>query len=331
MDDDVRIHQHTRRAFLGRATALGAASLLGLPRTHAEPAPEVTRVRLIHNPTMCMAPQYLAEELLRLEGFAQVEYIEQGNSDPDPSDLVASDRADFTMDGATALVPKLDRGQELVVLAGIHGGCFELFAHDHVRGVSDLKDRRIAVWQIGGADQVYLATIMAYVGLNPRTDVKWIAEERFEGPMNQFIAGNTDAFLAFPPQPQMLRGQQMGRVILDTVNDKPWSQYFCCMLAGNRGFVRRHPVATKRVLRAMLRASSLCASDPEYVARYMVAKGYEETYQIAIQVMHDLHFDAWRNFDPEATLRFFALRLREVGIIRSNPMQIIERGADFGS
>ena len=49
-------------------------------------------------------------------------------------------------------------------------------------------------------------------------------------------------------------------MIVNSAVDRPWSQYFCCMLAGNRDFVNKHPIATKRVLRAILKAADLCAS-----------------------------------------------------------------------
>ena len=77
--------------------------------------------------------------------------------------------------------------------------------------------------------------------------------------MELFAAGKTDAFLGFPPEPQELRARGIGRVILNTLTDRPWSQYFCCMIYGNRAWVRDHPVATKRFLRAVLKAADICA------------------------------------------------------------------------
>jgi ABC-type nitrate/sulfonate/bicarbonate transport system substrate-binding protein len=120
--DEMGKHGHSRRNFLTRASMLGTAALVGFPRPAvAEPPPEITKIRLVQNGAICLAPQYLAEELLHLEGFSQVEYVPQRDDDPDPHVLVASGRADFTLDGATALVPALDAGRPLVVLAGVHG------------------------------------------------------------------------------------------------------------------------------------------------------------------------------------------------------------------
>ena len=85
--------------------------------------------------------------------------------------------------------------------------------------------------------------------------------------MDLFVDGKIDAFLGFPPEPQELRARHIGHVIFNTTVDRPWSQYFCCMLGGNREFVRQHPIATKRVMRAILKAADLCATEPARAAR----------------------------------------------------------------
>ena len=69
--------------------------------------------------------------------------------------------------------------------------------------------------------------------------------------MELFVQGKIDAFLAFVPQPEQLRARKVGRVLVDIAMDEPWSQNFCCMAVGNSEFVRNHPVATKRVVRAI--------------------------------------------------------------------------------
>ena len=100
-------------------------------------------------------------------------------------------------------------------------------------------------------------------------------------------------------------------------------------LAGNRDFVRKHPVATKRVLRAILKTTDLCASDPARAARQLVDGGFAQRYDLALQTLTDNPYDKWREYDPEDTLRFYALRLHEVGLIKSSPQKIIADGTDW--
>jgi NitT/TauT family transport system substrate-binding protein len=325
-----QIKEVSRRDFLGGAVAIGGAGLLGWPlRARAEPPPEVTKIRLVKNSAICMAPQYLAEELLRLEGFSQVEYVLQRDDESDPNVLVAAGRADLTLDGATSLVPALDEGRPFVVLAGVHGGCYELFGNESIRAIRDLKGKTVAIWGLGAADHTYISSMMAYVGIDPRHDVKWVTTGTFNGPMEFFVEGKSDAFLGFPPQPQQVRARKIGHVIVNTAQDRPWSQHFCCMVTGHREFVRKYPVATKRVVRAFLKAADICAQEPERAARYMVNKGHEKNYDIALEVVKEVSYNAWRNFDPEDTLRFHALRLHDVGMIKSTPQKIIAQGTDW--
>ena len=324
---------HERRALVRAFGAAGATSLVGWPwnSAFAESPPETTTIRLVHDPAICLAPQYVAEELLRVEGFSQVEYVSvpTGASEPDPYQLLVQGRADLTTDAAPTLVPAIDAQRPIVVLAGIHGGCYELFGNERVRAIRDLKGKRIAISALGSGEHVYVASMLAYIGMDPRRDVIWLEGHTEDGMMRLFIDGKADALLAFPPQPQQLRLQKVGHVIVNTTQDRPWSQYFCCMLAGRREFVRSYPVATKRALRAILKAADICAREPERTARYLVAKGFESSYAIALEVVKDVSYSAWRTFDPENTLRFYALRLHEAGMIKSTPQKLLAQGTDF--
>ena len=101
----------------------------------------------------------------------------------------------------------------------------------------------------------------------------------------------------------------MNRVIFNSALDPPWSQYYCCVLVGNRRFVREYPVATKRVLRAILKAADLCASQPARVAQKLVDGHFTDRYDIALQTMQEVPYDKWREYDRKDTVRYYALRL----------------------
>ena len=317
-----------RRRFLTGASALGAASLLRIGETGAaEPPPEIKRIRLIHAPSICLAPQLLAEELLKSEGFSDVEYAEiKVNT---YSKDVARGRADLTQIATTEVIPAIDAGEPVVVLAGIHAGCFELFVDKRIGKVTGLKGKKVAVGALGGAEHVYISSIAAYVGMKPQTDIDWVVADASTSAMRLFTEGKADAFLAFPPEPQQLRARGIGRVIVNTTNDRPWSQYFCCCVLANRDFMRKHPSATKRALRAMLKASDICAQEPERVARYLVSKSYASRYDTALEVLTSLPYRMWRESHPEDTIRFHALRLHEVGMIKSTPQKIMAQGTDW--
>jgi NitT/TauT family transport system substrate-binding protein len=318
-----------RREFLTRTSALGAASLLGLHyrSAAAEPPPETTRIRFVHAPFICVAPQYLAEELLPLEGFTEWEYLPLGSRVA--LDALADGRADIAMWSASELLPHLDAGKSIQVLAGLHGGCYQLFGSERVRAIRDLKGKTAAIHYFGSGDHILLSTMLAYVGTNPQQEVTWITGKDLRNAMDLFVEGKADAFVGYAQEPAELRAKKVGHVIVDTAQDRPWSQYFCCMVIANRDFAQRNPIATKRVLRAILKAADICAAEPERVARFLAAKLYEPRYLIGLEVMKGSQYTRWRESNPEDTLRFLALRLHEVGMIKSTPQKIIAQGTDW--
>ncbi len=85
-----------------------------------------------------------------------------------------------------------------------------------------------------------------------------------------------------------MRAKKIGHVVVNTAVDKPWSQYFCCVVFSNREFIRRSPVATKRALRAISKADRICATEPEMAARTIVNRGFTNSYEYALQTMKDI-------------------------------------------
>lgn len=320
-----------RREFLFRsAVATGAVAGFGVAApARAEPPPETNRIRLTHTPIACVAPIYLAEAMLRQEGFDEIEYVRTASGTETGPAVVAQGRADFTQWDVLAMYPEIEQGRPLKVLAGVHAGCQELIARAGVQGVRDLAGKRIAIGAWGNSDHLFIASALAYIGIRPDRDVNWVIGHGLMDQFALFEAGKADAFLGFAPHPQILRRRGIGRAVIRTVSDRPWSQYFCCMIAGNAEFVARHPVATRRALRALLKAADLCAQQPSEVARFMVEKGYEAGREIAQEVLSELPYGRWRESNPADTLRFHALRLRDVGMIRTTPQRILDQGTDF--
>ena len=108
---------------------------------------------------------------------------------------------------------------------------------------------------------------------------------------------------------------------------------FLLHVVGNTDFVRDHPVATKRVLRAFLKATDICATEPARRRSVWSRAGYTPRYDYALQALTELRrcgaVRRWREFDPEDSMRFYALRIHEVGMIKSSPNQLIAEGTDW--
>jgi NitT/TauT family transport system substrate-binding protein len=309
-------------------TLAGTAGLLGLKPepVAAEPPPETTRIRLHRIPGICIAPQYIAEELLKAEGFTDVQYVTDELADPSP--LFSAGKTDIGVAFVAPFLVQVDAGLPIIFLAGIHVGCFELFGNERVRAIRDLKGMRVGIPALGSAHQLFLSAMAAYVGLDPQKDIHWVVHPVSDS--IRLLADNQiDALVGFPPVPQELRARKIGHVVVSSTLDRPWSQYFCCIAVANREFVQKHPVATKRALRAILKATDVCVLEPDRAAHIIVDKGYTQRYDYALQTLKETPYNHWREYDPEDTMRFYALRLHEVGMIKSTPQKIIAEGTDW--
>ena len=316
-----------RRQFLRGVALAGTAAGLGgrPPLAAAQPALETKSITLIEITGICIAPQYVAEELLRSEGFTDVQYFKAG-AGLETAKALAAGKADITLNFVAPFIMRVDAGDPIVMLAGVHAGCFVLFGTDRVRAVRDLKGKTVGIQGLGSSQHVFLASMMAHVGLDPNKDVNWVVNPSAES-MRLLAEGKIDAFLGFPPDPQELRAKKIGHVVADSGVDRPWSQYFCCMVGGNREFVRKHPAATKRALRAILKASNLCAVEPQRAARRIADRGYN--YDYALETLKDIPYDKWHQYDAEDTVRFYSLRLHEARIVKGGPQRIIAQGTDW--
>jgi NitT/TauT family transport system substrate-binding protein len=236
----------TRRRFLTTVSLAGAAGLVRAPRALAGEGGslETTTVRLAKTDGICIAPQYVADELLRAEGFTDVRYVDVPETTTRVEAIVRG-ALDFSANFAAPLIVAVASGEPITFLAGVHVGCFELFGNESIRSIADLKGKSVGVPGLGSNQHVFLTAMAAHVGLDP-TEV-----------------------------------------------------------------------------RAILKAADLCATEPAVIARRLVNNGFTDRYDDALQMLSDLPYDRWREYNAEDTVRFYALRLHEAGMIKSSPQKII--------
>ena len=317
-----------RRSFIASAAAVGAASMFGAGPALAETPPETASARFVDFPGgVCIAPQYIAEGLLRGEGFTDFQFVPAG-AETTASALIAKNQADFGLDFASAVVVAVDNGVRVKALCGVHVGCWELIAHEGIDSVRDLKGKSVGVGPEFGSDpHLFVSAMATYVGLDPAHDIKWVVSDIT--PIQLFAEHKIDALMGIALEVQELRERKLGHLVVSSISDRPWSQYFCCMLVASADYVERNPIATKRVLRALLKGADACVSDPELIARHLVDEGRADNYEYAARVIAEIPYASWRELDPEDSLRFFSLRLHEAGIVKSSPQKIIADGTDW--
>src|SRR5215471_3608163 len=202
-----------------------------------------------------------------------------------------------------------------------------MFGKDGISSIADLKGSTVGVTALGASEHLFVSVMAAQIGLDPVNDIHWVTSKS-PTPVELFEEGRIDACLGLPPVPQDLRARHIGHVVVNSSVDRPWSQYFCCMLAGNREFVRKYPAAAMRVTRAILKAADLCATDPDRVARQLVDGKFTKRYDYAVQALREIPY-ACREYDAEDTVRYYSLQLHDLNFIKSIPQEIIAEGTDW--
>lgn len=315
------ISSQDRRHFMtGGAALLGAAQWPRLARgADGEGALETRRIVLNPYPIACVAPVFVAEAFLKAEGFEDVVF----RLDKSPI-AVGPGKIDLDLPSVSTIMTHLDDGAQISVLGTIHLGCYELFAKPGIQTIRDLKGKTIPVSGLRNAQHALLSVMMAYVGMNPQRDINWVEVRPREG-VEWMKRGAADAYLSFPPDGDLLRAAGHSNVIVNTAVDRPWSHYGCCLLTSYPDFIEANPVATRRAMRALLKAADYCATNPERTARVLTEKGVVKDQAIALSSLRELRFDVWRTHDPEDAMRFVGNRLYDVGMIHNTPTRLIER------
>jgi NitT/TauT family transport system substrate-binding protein len=154
----------SRREFLNNLGFAGAAALLGLQSDvfAAEPAPETTKLRLDQSGGICTAPQYVAEQLLRGEGFTDVQYVKRGVG-AQAAKARSAGEIDIDVSNVWGILRQIDAGDPVVFLAGIHIGCYELFGNERIRSIRELKGKNVAVSFLGSGRHLFLASMATHV------------------------------------------------------------------------------------------------------------------------------------------------------------------------
>ena len=306
---------------------------LGAPAAALPGSASGSEIRLGSNPVWTTPFLLIGKERGAFDAPpAQVKWVTFVNPNQVMEAMAASELDAGAMTPAHYLIA-LDKGLKLTAVALLSGwntptSSYMVRVDSGIQTVQDLRGKTVGVNNYGGVFDIYLRHMLDRNGMDPKKDVNFVAYPPDEA-KKLLAEGKVDAYLGFPPDPQELRDKKIGHVVVNSAVDRPWSQYFCCFVTASKEFVRKHPVATKRAVRAILKATDLCAFEPDRAARTLVAKGFTQRYDYALQTMKDVVYNKWRVYDPEDTLRFYALRLHEAGMIKSTPQKLIAHGTDW--
>ena len=74
------------------------------------------------------------------------------------TDALGRGEVDLSLHFVANLILAIEAGQPITMLAGVHVGCFELFANEAIHGIRDLKGKRVGVQGLGAQGHTFLTS-----------------------------------------------------------------------------------------------------------------------------------------------------------------------------
>ena len=224
----------TRRRFLttlafGRRRRLPAISAIhwrrsrrSRPRPYGWPS----------SPVICFAPQYVARGVAAGRGLYRYPLFDtDARGFRMPLDAANSTSPSISLCTSSPASTPARRSRSCRACMPAAMSCLRRTGHPRGRRSEGQKRRRRAERRRTCPD-----LMAAYVGLDPKNDIRWSPTPR-SSLWNSSPRASSTPFWHFRREPQELHARRRRPCDLRTAVDRPWSQYFCCVLAGNREFV----------------------------------------------------------------------------------------------
>ncbi|OGQ98693.1 MAG: hypothetical protein A2521_05425 [Deltaproteobacteria bacterium RIFOXYD12_FULL_57_12] len=155
----------SRREFLEGVALAGAAAVVGwrpeFGMAAVEPPPETTTLRIHKGKPACWAPLYVAEPLLREEGFTDIQYV--FGHGPEVAKMTVEGAIDLSAGFTGASIYNLEHQQHpLKYLSGLHVGCYALIGSERTRSVRDLKGKTVWAGAVkNDGPHIFFSTIVS--------------------------------------------------------------------------------------------------------------------------------------------------------------------------
>jgi ABC-type nitrate/sulfonate/bicarbonate transport system substrate-binding protein len=154
----------------------------------------------------------------------------------------------FTTADALNSVQAVITGADVVMVCeGINRFVFSLMARPEIKRVAELKGKKIGITRIGSSTHTATLYVVTKAGLAP-SDYTMLPLVEVPHILTALVAGQVDAGVLSPPTNS--RAKKAGMLELQNLaHDGP--EYPSTTIASTRAFVKTHPDAVRRFVRAM--------------------------------------------------------------------------------
>ena len=163
-----------------------------------------------------------------------------------------SGQAQVIAGGGAGAIAAAANGADVLLIAGIFNSTpFRLVAEPSIRTAADLKGKRIGITRPGSVTDMTARLAVEKIGLDPRTDVEYVAMGDIRVMLAGFGTGAIQAGMAYPPDTAPLEDQGYNTLYDPAREGFPYQHK---AIEVTSDWARQYPAAVDRLLRGTIRA-----------------------------------------------------------------------------
>ena len=335
----------SRRAFLAKVAAVGAATPVGLlagrvfatpravrlPETDfpicraaadGEPVPagELKKVTFAWN---AGAPCLLAITVAKDKGYfakhgLDVDLVNYAGSTDQLLETLATGKADAAVGMALRWLKPMEQGFDVKIVASLHGGCMRLIAPtaSGINEVADLKGKTIGVSDMNSPAKNFFAIVLKKAGLDPTVDVDF---KQFPAPLLRAAVEKGEAHALADGDPNTYGWLKDGKFKEVASNlSAEYAHRTCCIVGVRGSLIRDDKRTAASIARALLEAAEFAANNPaEAAATYApFVAGQVDIADLTALAKYHTHHQHPVGDDLKKQLALYADELKLVSVFK---------------
>lgn len=221
----------------------------------------------------CEAPVFAAyhKGFFEEEGL-EVELVQAGFDELKQG--LATGKIDAAMANIAWFKP-IEQGMDLKLTAGIHTGCIKAVVpgDSDINSFADLKGKTVGVDAIGGGPQIALSAKLREEGVDPNTEVNWVA---YSGNLldEAIKKGEIQAYMTWDPFPTKAHDNDGYRYLLDIGADDPFKDKYCCFVGVSAKLIESDTETAGKITKALMKSSEWVQQNPVEAAKISLDNNY---------------------------------------------------------
>ncbi len=279
--------------------------------------------------SLCGAPIYIAYEkgFFAEEGF-DVNLI---SADTETRKIGLNNGTIPIVNGDFQFFPSIEEGVNVKVVDGLHNGCIKFVVRpdSDIKGVKDLKGKKIGVDEIGGTPHQVASVWLEQAGISAIQqdgEVEFLPFSDGNLELEALYQGEIDVAAMWDPLGSVAEKEGKVKVIFDLSTDPAFAGKYCCFLYASEKLLDEKPDEIAALLRAYRKAQDWIAKNPEEAVNIIISGKYAqiEDKDLAVQLITSYEYPTLEDRESDKQnvqkdVEYFVKALYDIGYLKSEP------------